>query len=156
MASTKLRVAVGVFHQMKELLGAIDGLTAEGFSESDVVLLCDDNALEGCLNEAFGLNTPDARTSMRIIVRSDPDGSSPSVVHAPDERWDSSLSADQILHFDTWIEAHLANNLDNQLRRGGCLLLCPVLSPESEQSASNVLLRHSAAPVQLHDVRPGK
>ena len=47
-STTKLRVAVGVFHQFERLLDTINGLTAEGFSESDLVLLCDYNALEIC------------------------------------------------------------------------------------------------------------
>ena len=153
-ATTKLRVAVGVFHQFERLLDTINGLTAEGFSESDLVLLCDYHALEGCLIDAFGLDTPNATTSMRIIVRSDAPDTSADVVNPEDESWGTNLSADQILHFETWIEAHLADNLDHQLKRGGCLLLCPVLSPEVEQSVSNILLRHSAGPVQLHDVRP--
>ena len=92
---------------------------------------------------------------MRIIVRPDAPDAKANIVHPVDESWQSSLSPDQILHFETWIDAHFADNLDHQLRRGGCLLLCPVLAPEVEQAVSNILLRHSAGPVQLHDVRPG-
>lgn len=149
----KLRVAVGVFHELERLIDAINGLIAEGFAESDLVVLCEPNALQGGLSQAFGQNSTSGAPSVRIIVRNEHNASVVDPLPTGENNWESSLNADQILRFETWIDAHFAHGLDHQLKRGGCLLLCPVLSPESEQSASNVLLRHSAGPVQLHDVR---
>jgi len=151
--NAKLRVAVGVFHEIERLHDAINGLTVAGCSEGDIVLLCEPNAMKGRLDKAFGTNPDAGGSSIRLLVRDAGERSTALPPHASNGHSNTSLTQDQILHFETWIDAYFADGLDHQLKRGGCLLLCPVLSPESELTVSKVLLSHSAGPVQLHDIR---
>ena len=149
--TAKLRVAVGVFHDIAKLRDAVDDLAVAGPRGGDVVLLCDSGAMNGLLDQATG---PISDLNVHLLVRDSDNKTNPIQASLRDGGLVSNLSRDQILHFETWIDVHLADNLDQQLKCGGCLLLCPVLTAESEQSVSNVLLHHSSHPVQLHDIRP--
>lgn len=144
-------MAVGIFHDIGKLRDAIEDLSAADGAESDIVLLCESGAIGDRLTKTV---KPVSDGRIRLLVRDGENRPDATQSKSRTNNPQSGLSQDQILHFETWIEAQLADNLDGQLKRGGCLLLCPVLSAASEQSVSNILLRHSADPVQLHDTRP--
>ena len=151
-ASAKPRVAIGVFHDVASLRGALGRLAETGCSSTDVILLSDAGALDGALAQ-FAAHPNGHAGHIQVITRN---------VDGPDNAWISAdyddshsrLTRDQLLHFETWLASRFAEDLDGHLKRGGCLLICPTLDADQEQTFTNILLQHSADGIQLHDIRP--
>ena len=143
----KLRIAVGIFHDVTRLRDALDGLAASGCSGDDIVLLYDAGAMDGRLEEQLAnieqTITGSIQRLMRSSGRTKPEQS--RVKHP-------ALTRDQIPHFEIWLPSQYARKLGDHLRHSGCVLFCNALSEIQEQAIARVLLRHSADPVQFHDL----
>jgi hypothetical protein len=153
--SAKPRVAIGIFHDIDRLRSALDRLGEAGCSAADVILLSESGALDGALGRLAGGDadgTRDGAGAIQVITRK-PDGSDGGWISAGYDESRSRLTRQQILHFETWLASRFADDLDGQLSRGGCLLICPTLDPDHEKIITSVLLRHAADSVQVHDIR---
>lgn len=147
--NAKLRVAIGIFHDIIILCDALDSLAANGCSGGDIILLADSGALGGKLEQQFSTQSDGEAGSIHILIRN-PD----EIESDKANGFQSGLTEHQVIHFETWLASRFASDLDGHLQRGGCLLLCPVLSEDQERTITNVLLQYSEDRVQLHDIRP--
>ena len=143
---TKLRIAIGVFHDIARLRDALDGLAAIGCSGDNIVLVHGPCAMDGGFEQRLADTEPPLvsaiKTLMRSSGRTEPD--QPQLDHQPF----------RIPHFETWLPSPYVQNLDDHLGRGGCILFCTAPSEAQEQEIARVLLQFSADPVQLHDLPP--
>jgi hypothetical protein len=149
--SAKPRVAIGIFHDITRLRDALDRLAETGCSSSDIILLSDAGALGGELRHLAA--RPDGHAGPIQLLTRNADETGTEWISAEYDASHSRLTRDQILHFETWLTTRFAEDLDDHLRRGGCLLLCTTLDELQEQTVTRVLLEHSADRVQIHDIR---
>jgi len=150
-ASAKPRVAIGIFHDITRLRDALDQLVETGCSSSDIILLSDEGALGGQLQRLA--TRPDGQAGPIQLLTRNADDSRSERISAEYDATHSRLTRDQLLHFETWLTTRFADDLDENLKRGGCLLMCTTLDELQEQAVTRVLLQHSADRVQIHDIR---
>lgn len=178
--SQPIREAVGVFHDDKSLLEAIDELTSHGFGMTELSLLAGAGTVEKKLGHAY----------TRVSDLED-DATVPRIAFVPPE----SLGEAQGLIIGTLmaiggitaagvtvasggalaatigaaagagglgaliggvlsklIHDHHAKYLQTQLDRGGLLLWVRTWDPKKEKEATEILRKHSADDVHVHDI----
>jgi hypothetical protein len=156
-ASEKPRVAIGVFHDIDRLRAAVGSLAAEHSGERDILVLSEVGALDGRIDDlnlapagrATGF-TP-AVANVQWITRT-VTGADGGAISAGFDGRRSQLTSGQLLHFETWLASRFAIDLDNHLKAGACLLICPACDAGQEKVVTGILLRHAAGGVQLHDI----
>lgn len=148
----KLRIAIGVFSEWQTLRRTLDELESCGLAADEVVVLADAGALDGALSQNLVTATGDGHAPVPHVLlrgRDRPGAGSPPCSIVLDE---TSIPAERLLNFETWIAPRLSRVLDSHLADGACMLIAPVATPQHEWLISSSLLRHSLSPVQLHDL----
>ena len=142
---TKLRTAVGVFHDITRLRDAANSLAAIGCSTDDIILVHE----TGALNSQLDTNFDDHLSSIPRMIRN---LEGVATKQTNQQANSAALKRGRVAKFETWLPNRLAGDLDDQLSRGGCLLFCTALSDKQELAITNALLQHSADRVQVHDI----
>lgn len=175
-----VREAVGVFHDTKSFEAAIDELLNEGFDRSELSLLASEKAVReklGHLYETVEELEDDPKVPRTAYVERDSvvEGKTALigglayigavVAAAPIVATGGSLaiaimgaalaagSAGIFGSFVAeWIGHHRAEDIENQLERGGLLLWVAVRDEAHEQKALDILTRTGAEDVHAHDL----
>ncbi len=157
----KLRQAVGVFHHADRLQQALEDLVVAGVKMSDLSLLGRKDAI-GTKLEGRPRMAGDGMIAHLLKGMVDFDGSSDvgavvcSVGALAGILRQGRAASDRTLHpsFARWLPERLAATLQQKLDDGGLLLWVAMRSSAEEQRIGKILLRHSEANVQIHDMPP--
>lgn len=175
-----VREAVGVFHDANALEAAIDELLDSGFERAEISLLASDKTIEDKLGHAYqkvaelendsgaprvayvdrdsvvegktgmigGLAYVGALAAAGAVVASG--GTLAAVIAAAV----GAGGAGGVLgtFAARWIGRDHANSMQNQIDKGGLLLWVHIRDDEHEKRAVDILSRHSADDVHVHDL----
>ncbi|MDH3660653.1 MAG: hypothetical protein OEU92_11630 [Alphaproteobacteria bacterium] len=173
--------AVAVFHDVADLDRAVEALMAAGFDKSDVSLLASEAAVEEKLGHRYERvqeleDSPDApRVRYRTLAEfADTERTVissltflPAVIAAGTVVASAGVVAAAIAGtaiggavlstiLARWIDKSHADHLQEQMEHGGLLLWVNTATPEKQKSAVEILTRHSATDVHVHDFVEGK
>lgn len=174
------REAVAAFHDAKSLEAAIDELMSSGFDRAEIGLLAGDTAIEEKLGHLYEKvqQAEDDPNAPRIayIAREDVGDAEGGVMGVLLYIGALAAAGGIIASGGTLAAAfaaaaaggtvggllgaslarlvgeHHANFLEHQLKRGGILLWVRTPTPEREERALEILRRHSADDVHVHDL----
>jgi hypothetical protein len=183
MVGSKIREAVGVFHDERSLQAAVDTLLISGFDRSYLSLLASQRTLESKLGRRFETvadleDDPAVPKRAYVGIDSRTEGEAAIVgglfyvgaVAAAGMIVASGGTAAAALIVGAVVgggggligvalvqslEQRHANQLQAQLDRGGLLLWVRTPAPEDERRAVNILRAHGADDVHVHD-QPGQ
>jgi hypothetical protein len=148
----KYRVAIGVFDDLTKLNRALAEFQSFGLDTGQFALLANTGAFAGQLEAKFAIDQGDSkRDNPRLMIRGQPP-------HADFARGEyssiesASHIADQLLHFENWIELRFSDDLNDHLAQGACVLIAPITTAQLEWLVSKTLLKYSVSSVQLHDL----
>lgn len=175
-----VREAVGVFDDADTLQAAIDDLQEHGFDRVQISVLASEDAIEEKLGHVYAKvedaeDDPDAPRTI-FVDKSDLGDAEGAVIGAP--LYLAAVTTAAVVAasggtlltaiaataaagaagtavgsvFADLIESHHAEYLQKQLDRGGLLLWVNTATPEQEQKAREILQKHSAHDVHLHDI----
>ncbi len=174
---TTIREAVAVFDEVAELDAAVEDLLAAGFKKSDISLLASEDAVSKKLGHRYERveeleDEPDApRIAYR--TRASP-GSSDDVIIGTLTYLPAVVAAGTVVASEgvvaaavtgtaiagallgsvltRWLDKHHAEQLHEQLDRGGLLLWVRTSDPDSQRRSVEILTRHSAHDVHIHQL----
>jgi len=174
------REVVGVFHREQALEAAIDDLLAGGFDRADISLLASEQAVADKLGHAYQRVTEleDDAGAIRVAYVSKEDYGAAEgglisglvyvgalagagAVVASGGAIAGALVAAALsggaggavgLALARWIDHQRAQRLNGQLEKGGLLMWVHAGAPEHEKRAAEVLERHGAEDVHVHDL----
>ena len=174
---TTVREAVGVFDDVAEFEEAIKDLLSAGFARKDVSLLASEEAVEAKLGRHYAKvqeledhpavpRTAYTERRMRGEAEDVLIGSLtylPAVVAAGTVVASAGVVAAAVTGtalagallgtvLTRWLGKHHAEHLQEQLDRGGLLLWVRTPDAAAEQRALEILTRHSAHDVHVHDL----
>jgi len=177
---TKVREAVGVFHDEKSLLSAVDGLLIAGFDRSHLSLLAGQKTIEAKLGQRFEKvadleDNPTVPTAAFVGIdsRTEAKGvlvgalfyvgacASIGTVVASGGTVAAALVAVALgggaggligAALARLVDQRHAQRLQEQLEHGGLLLWVRTPDGEHERRAVDLLRRHAAADVHVHDL----
>ncbi|MGH6962336.1 MAG: hypothetical protein ACREE7_17780 [Dongiaceae bacterium] len=180
MVDTKIREAVGVFHDEKSLQSAVDALLVAGFDRSYVSLLAGQHAIESKLGHHFEKvaeleDDPEVPTQAYVGTDSRTEGKAAIVgglfyvgavaaagmIVASGGTMAAALIAGAVAGggggligaaLAQFLEHRHANRVQTQLDHGGLLLWVRTPAPEDERRAVDILRTHSADDVHVHDL----
>jgi hypothetical protein len=180
MADTRIREAVGVFHDERSLQSAVDTLLISGFDRSCVSLLAGQRTIESKLGHRFEKVADledDPAVPKRAYVGTDSrtEGEAAIVgglfyvgavaavgmIVASGGTAAAALIAGAVVGggggligaaLAQFLEHRHANQLQAQLDRGGLLLWVRTAAPEDERRAVDILRAHGADDVHVHDL----
>ncbi|HYZ26294.1 MAG TPA: hypothetical protein VE597_05260 [Geminicoccaceae bacterium] len=169
--------AVAVFHEVRELDAAVEELTKAGFKKSDISLLATEDAVARKLGHRYERveeleDDPKApRTAYRTRASAgDSEGLIvgsltylPAVVAAGTVVASAGVVAAAVTGtaiagaligtvLARWLDKHQAEHLQEQLDRGGLLLWVRTADAGAERRALEILNRHSAHDVHIHEL----
>ena len=169
--------AVAVFDDVRALDGAVHELRRAGFRKSDISLLATEHAVEKKLGHRYERveeleddpNAPRTAYRTRASVGDSEDmivGSLtylPTVVAAGTVVASAGVVAAAVTGtaiagaligtvLARWLDQHHADRLQEQLDRGGLLLWVRVRDDDAERRALEILRRHSAHDVHVHQL----
>jgi hypothetical protein len=169
--------AVAVFHEVRELDAAVEELTKAGFQKGDISLLATEDAVARKLGHRYERveeleDDPNApRTAYRTRASAgDSEGLIvgsltylPAVVAAGTVVASAGVVAAAVTGtaiagaligtvLARWLDKHQAEHLQEQLDRGGLLLWVRTPDAGAEQRALEILNRHSAHDVHIHEL----
>jgi hypothetical protein len=175
-----IREAVGVFDSADALEGALDDLLATGFDRAEVSLLASEHAVEHALGHAYrkvGELEDDATVPRAAFVATEEIGDAEgavigglmyvgAVAAAGGVVASGGLMGGAVLAaalaggaggligsaLARLIDWHHADHLGHQLEHGGLLLWVRTRDAAHEDRARDILRRHGAADVHVHDV----
>ena len=152
--SEKRRVAVAAFSQADELEAALSELALAGIENEHLCLLVREDAISKL--------TPDeASPQLSAIVKElspvGTDGDARPLLASPDrnihDMIDKSGDGQSVAErLSTWIPIRQSRSLEASLETGAAILWVCVSDDDLEQTIPEILLRHSAQPVQVHEV----
>ena len=180
MVDTKIREAVGVFHDERSLQSAVDALLIAGFDRSYVSLLAGQHTIESKLGHLFTRVVDledDPAVPTRAYVGTDSRTEAKAaivgglfyvgavaaagMIVASGGTAAAALIAGAVAGggggligaaLAQFLEHRHANQLQAQLDRGGLLLWVHTPAPEDEQRAMDTLRAHGADDVHVHDL----
>jgi hypothetical protein len=180
MIDTKAREAVGVFHDERSLISAVDTLLISGFDRSDISLLAGQRTIESKLGHRFKKvaeleDDPAApkRAYVGIDSRTEAEAAivgglfyvgavaAAGVIVASGGTVAAALIAGAVggggggligAALAQFLGHRHANQLQAQLDRGGLLLWVRTLAPEDELRAADILRAYGADDVHVHDL----
>jgi hypothetical protein len=180
MVDTKIREAVGVFHDEKSLQSAVDALLVAGFDRSYFSLLAGQRAIESKLGHRFEKvadleDDPEVPTQAYVGVDSRVEGKAAIVgglfyvgacaaaglIVASGGTMAAALIAGAVAGggggligaaLARFLEHRHANRVQIQLEHGGLLLWVRTPAPEDERRATDILHAHGADDVHVHDL----
>jgi len=172
-----VREAVAVFDEVNELDSAVDDLLAAGFKKSDMSLLASEEAVSKKLGHRYErveemADEPDAP---RIAYRTRASlGESDDMLIGTLTYLPTVLAAGTVVASEgvvaaavtgtalagaligtvltRWLDRHHAERLQEQLERGGLLLWVRTADPDAQHRAIEILTRHSAHDVHIHQL----
>jgi hypothetical protein len=169
--------AVAVFHEVRELDAAVEELTKAGFKKGDISLLATEDAVARKLGHRYERveeleDDPNApRTAYRTRASAgDSEGLIvgsltylPAVVAAGTVVASAGVVAAAVTGtaiagaligtvLARWLDKHQAEHLQEQLDRGGLLLWVRTPDAGAERRALEILNRHSAHDVHIHEL----
>ena len=175
-----IREAVGVFDTAEGLQDAIDELLSSGFDRAELSLLASERAVEEKLGYAYRRAEEledETRVPRTAFVSTESRGDAEGALIGGLVYVGAVLAAGGIVAsggtlagavvaaalaggagaaagsvFAKLLEYHHADYLDEQLGRGGLLLWVRTRSPERETRAVEILGKHSAHDVHVHDI----
>ncbi len=174
---TTIREAVAVFDEVSELDAAVEDLLAAGFKKSDISLLASEDAVSKKLGHRYERveeleDEPDAprigyRTRASIGDSDDviigtltylPAVVAAGTVVASEGVVAAAITGTAIAGalvgtvLTRWLDKHHAEQLHEQLDRGGLLLWVRTSDSKSQRRAVEILTRHSAHDVHIHQL----
>ncbi len=174
---TTVREAVAVFDEVYELDGAVEDLLKAGFKKTDMSLLASEDAVKQKLGHRYERveeleDEPDApriayRTRASIGDSDDvivgtltylPAVVAAGTVVASEGVVAAAITATAIAGaligtvLTRWLDKHHALQLQEQLDKGGLLLWVRTPDQETQRRAVEILTRHSAHDVHLHQL----
>ena len=180
MVDTKIREAVGVFHDEKSLQSAVDALLVAGFDRSYVSLLAGQHTIESKLGHRFEKvadleDDPEVPTQAYVGTDSRTEGKAAivgglfyvgavaagGIIVASGGTMAAALIAGAVAGggggligaaLAQFLEHRHANRVQTQLDHGGLLLWVRTPAPEDERRAVDILHAHSADDVHVHDL----
>jgi hypothetical protein len=172
-----VREAVAVFDEVNELDAAVEDLLAAGFSKADISLLASEESVRKKLGHRYERvqEMEDEPDAPRIAYRTraslgDSDDMIigtltylPTVVAAGTVVASEGVVAAAVTGtaiagaligtvLTRWLDRHHAERLQQQLERGGLLLWVRTPDPDTERRAVEILTRHSAHDVHIHQL----
>jgi hypothetical protein len=180
MVDTKIREAVGVFHDEKTLQSAVDGLLIAGFDQSHLSLLAGERTVETKLGHRYEKvaeleDDPEVPTKAFDDIDSRTEGkaaivgglfyvgavAAAGIVVASGGTAAAALIAAALAGggggligagLAQFIEHRHAHRLQEQLDHGGLLLWVRTLLVDDERRAIEILRAHGADDVHVHDL----
>jgi hypothetical protein len=180
MVNTKIREAVGVFHDEKTLQSAVDGLLIAGFDQSHLSLLAGERTVETKLGHRYEKvaeleDDPEVPTKAFDDIDSRTEGkaaivgglfyvgavAAAGIIVASGGTAAAALIAAALAGggggligagLAQFIEHRHAHRLQEQLDHGGLLLWVRTLAVDDERRAIEVLRAHGADDVHVHDL----
>lgn len=180
MAEAKVREAVGLFHDERSLEAAADDLMAAGFDRADLSLLAASETVERRLGHLYDKVTEledDPRAAHLAFIDSDSRTEAQGVLVGGLAYVGAVAAAGAVVASGGAIGAllmgvaaaggagglvgaalaqavgrHHAKYLHEHLDHGGLLLWVRVADPEHERAACDILARHSAEDVHVHEL----
>jgi hypothetical protein len=174
---TTVREAVAVFDEVSELDAAVEDLLAAGFKKSDISLLASEDAVSKKLGHRYERveemeDEPDApriayRTRASIGESDDviigtltylPAVAAAGTVVASEGVVAAAVTGTAIAGaligsvLTRWLDKHHATRLQEQLERGGLLLWVRTPDSQTQRRAVDILTRHSAHDVHIHQL----
>ncbi len=180
MADARVREAVGVFHEESALQSAADELLNNGFDRSHLSLLASEHAVEQKLGHSYkkveeleddpkaphvAYVGPDSPSEIKGLVAgglayigavgtagtivATGGAVAVAVAGAAIGAGAGGLIGAYLAHF---VDQHHADQMQEQLDRGGLLLWVRTVDPEHEQRATEILTRNGAQDVHVHDL----
>ncbi len=172
-----VREAVAVFDEVSELDAAVEDLLAAGFTKPDISLLASEESVRKKLGHRYERvqEMEDEPDAPRIAYRTraslgDSDDMIigtltylPTVVAAGTVVASEGVVAAAVTGtaiagaligtvLTRWLDRHHAERLQQQLERGGLLLWVRTPDPDTERRAVEILTRHSAHDVHIHQL----
>jgi hypothetical protein len=172
-----VREAVAVFDEVSGLDAAVEDLLAAGFSKADISLLASEESVRKKLGHRYERvqEMEDEPDAPRIAYRTraslgDSDDMIigtltylPTVVAAGTVVASEGVVAAAVTGtaiagaligtvLTRWLDRHHAERLQEQIERGGLLLWVRTPDPDTERRAVEILTRHSAHDVHLHQL----
>lgn len=168
--------AVAVFHDVADLDRAVEALMAVGFDKNDVSLLASEDAVEKKLGHRYELieeleDSPDAPRaayrSLAELAETERTITStltylPAVIAAGTVVASAGIVAAAITGtaiggavlstvLARWLDKSHAEHLQEQLEHGGLLLWVNAPTADKQAAAVDILQKHAATDVHLHD-----
>ena len=175
--------AVGVFNDIETLQAALDDLQSHGFMRQELSILADEKAIEEKLGHVYGrveeieddpkaprtifvpnetmgeaegalIGTPlyiAAATATGIVVASG--GTLLSAIIAATAAGAVGPAIGGVLA--SMVAKHHADYIQEQVEHGGLLLWVHLRSPDLEEKAKEILSKHSAHDVHIHEIPLG-
>ena len=175
-----VREAVGVFQDPAQLQAAIDELQIQGFMRHEISVLAGEDTIREKLGHLYKnvQQAEDDPKAPRMIFVSNEEISVAKAAAVSIPLFIAAVSAagavvasgglllDAIIYaatagavgagigsmLSTFIDKHRAEYLENQVERGGILLWVNLSSPHMEKLAREILRKHSAEDVHIHDI----
>ena len=169
--------AVAVFHEVRELDAAVEELTKAGYKKSDISLLATEDAVARKLGHRYERveELEDDPKAPRAAYRTRPSAGDseglivgsltylPAVVAAGTVVASAGVVAAAVTGtaiagaligtvLARWLDKHQAEHLQEQLDRGGLLLWVRTPDAAAERRALEILNRHSAHDVHIHEL----
>ncbi len=174
------REAVGVFHDYGSLEDAVSELSEAGFTKDDISLLADETTIESKLGKTYEKVTDladdkDAPRAAYISSKQIGDTESNLIgtlfyagalvggaavvtsggaIAAAIAAALASGAGGQLLGalLSAYISSSHAHYIEDQLKKGGILIWVRVSNSEEEEKASEILKKHSADDVHIHEL----
>jgi hypothetical protein len=175
--STTVREAVAVFDEVNELDAAVEDLLEAGFKKADMSLLASEESVKKKLGHRYERveEMEDEPDAPRIAYRTRASiGESDDVIIGTLTYLPTVLAAGTVVASEgvvaaavtgtaiagaligtaltRWLDKHHAEQLQEQLERGGLLLWVRTPDPQTERRAITILRRHSAHDVHIHQL----
>jgi hypothetical protein len=172
-----VREAVGVFDEVSELDAAVEGLLAAGFTKADISLLASEQSVSRKLGHRYERvqEMEDEPDAPRIAYRTRASlGDSDDMITGTLTYLPTVVAAGTVVASEgvvaaavtgtaiagaligtvltRWLDRHHAERLQEQLERGGLLLWVRTPDPDTERRAIEILTRHSAHDVHIHQL----
>jgi hypothetical protein len=159
-----VREAVGVFHDEDSLRSAVDDLLIAGFDRSYLSLLASHKTVEdklGAKSEKIAEIEDEADVPVNAYAESDSRTEAEGIVIGGAAALIAAAAAGGAggligVALSKLIEDHHARYLQEQLDRGGLLLWVRTPDAEHENRAVDILKRHSADDVHVHELPDAK
>ena len=152
--SEKRRVAVAAFSQTDELEEDLSELALAGIQNEHLCLLVREGALSNLAGGGTGLHLSEIANGLSP-VGSDENArpllvSGGRNIHRMLGTPENGQGVAERL--STWIPMRQSRSLETSLETGAALLWVCISDDDLEQTVPEILLRHSAQPVQVHEV----